>query len=161
MGGTLSSLSPTFFQSLGVGMAYVLGMVTPLYLASLWIHKKNILQAPVLKKVIGQVKIGQKDYYIFVSNVVAALIFGVTGVLMLWLTSIGKLGMTVAESQVTKSINNIAFSISKTVNGAPGLDLVFTAVGMYLVYKFVKKVFSSNNGTVDNNDHKYTCPDAP
>ena len=157
----LSSLSPTFFQSLGVGAAYVFGMVTPLYLASLWIHKKNILQAPVLKKIIGQIKIGQKDYYIFVSNVVAALIFGVTGVLMLWLTSIGKLGMTVAESQVTKSINNIAFSISKTVNGAPGLDLVFTAVGMYLVYKFVKKVFSSNNGTVDNNDHKYTCPMHP
>lgn len=157
----LSSLSPTFFQSLGVGMAYVLGMVTPLYLASLWIHKKNILQAPVLKKVIGQVKIGQKDYYIFVSNVVAALIFGVTGVLMLWLTSIGKLGMTVAESQVTKFINNIAFSISETVNSAPGLDLIFATAGMYFVYRFVKKVFSSNNGTVDNNDHKYTCPMHP
>ena len=158
---TLSSLSPTFFQSLGVGMAYVLGMVTPLYLASLWIHKKNILQAPVLKKVIGQVKIGQKDYYIFVSNVVAALIFGVTGVLMLWLTSIGKLGMTVAESQVTKSINNIAFSISEMINGVPGLDFIFAVIGIYLIYRFVKKVFSSNNGTVDNNDHKYTCPMHP
>lgn len=160
----LSSLSPTLFQSLGVGAAYVLGMVTPLYLASLFIHKKNILQKPILKKVITQVKIGEKIYPIFVSNIIATAIFGITGILMLWLTSIGKLGMTVAESQVTKSINNIAFSLSEIVNSIPGLDIIFAVIGTYLLYKFVKSVLNSNNKNMDNMSVptvKYICPMHP
>jgi len=161
----LSSLSPTLFQSLGVGASYVLGMVTPLYFASLLIHKKNILQKPFFKKVITQVKISKKVYPIFVSNIIASIIFGVTGGLMLWLTSIGKLGMTVAESQVTKSINNVAFSVSETVNKMPGLDIIFAVVSIYLLYKFVKSVFNINNVYIHNSNKNmgsnYICPMHP
>lgn len=158
----LSSLSPTILQSLGVGAFYVLGMVTPLYLASLLIHKRNILKNPILKKVLTTIKIGKTTYPIFVSNIIAAAIFGITGVLMLWLTSIGKLGMTVAESQVTKQINNVAFKLSEVVNMIPGLDIIFAIIGVYLLYKFIKSALSmkvNNNDT--NSDAKYMCPMHP
>lgn len=156
----LSSLSPTLFQSLGVGASYVLGMVTPLYLASLFIHKKNILKNPWLKKVIWEVKLMGQTYPIFVSNIIATVIFGLTGILMIWLTSIGKLGMTVAESQVTKSINNVAFRITEIIKNIQGLDLIFAAVGVYLMYRFVKSAMSSSDKTVKKGV-TYTCPMHP
>lgn len=138
----LSSLTPTTLQSLGVGASYVLGMVTPLYVASLFIHKRNILNKPILKKKIQEVKLFGKVYPIFVSNIVAAFIFSVTGILMLWLTSVGKLGMSNAEASIAKSINNVAVNVTQYVNDIPGLDIFFAIFGVLLLYKFVKKVLS-------------------
>lgn len=157
----LSSLSPTILQSLGVGAFYVLGMVTPLYLASLLIHKKNILKNPILKKVITTIKIGKTTYPIFVSNIIAAFIFGITGALMLYLTSIGKLGMTVAESQVTKQINDVAFRVTEMVSAVPGLDILFAIIGVYLLYKFAKSALSMGEDKNPNPDAKYVCPMHP
>lgn len=145
----LSSLSPTTLQALGVGASYVLGMVTPLYLASLLIHKRNILQNPVLKKVITEVKLGDKTYPVFVSNIIAALIFSITGIIMLWLTSAGKLGMSAAETEVTKSINQVAFKVSELVNQIPGLDIIFAATAIYLLYKFIKSMQTISNKNDD------------
>src|SRR3989344_8519297 len=79
----LSSLTPTTLQAVGVGAVYVLGMVTPLYLASLFLHKGNIMEKPFLKKKITQISIGEKIYPIFVSNIIGGLIFLITGILML------------------------------------------------------------------------------
>lgn len=154
----LSSLSPTVFQSLGVGASYVLGMVTPLYLASLLIHKRNILQKPILRKIILKVNIGKNIYPVFVSNIIATLIFGVTGIIMIWLTTSGKLGMSIAESQVTKTINSIAFNLSEIINKIPGLDFVFVVLGIYLMYKFVKGVFMINYKIDTVASGKYICP---
>jgi len=137
------------------------GMVTPLYLASLLIHKRNILKNPILKKVLATVKIGKTTYPIFVSNIIAAAIFGITGVLMLWLTSIGKLGMTVAESQVTKQINNIAFKLSEIVNKVPGLDIIFAIIGIHLLYRFIKMTINSQENHTKNSAIRragYVCP---
>ncbi len=133
----LSSLSPTILQALGVGASYVLGMVTPLYLASLFIHKRNILEKPILRKKVTQLTIAHKIYPIFVSNIVASAIFAITGILMLYLTSLGKLGMNLAESQITKSINNLAFNLSTIIGKIPGLDILFILIGIFLLYKFV------------------------
>lgn len=157
----LSSLTPTTLQSLGVGAFYVLGMVTPLYVASLFIHKRNILKNPILKKVITTINIGKTTYPIFVSNIVASLIFGITGILMLYLTSIGKLGMNVAESQITKQINNVAFQASEIFNSIPGIDIIFAILGIYLFYKFVKSALSMKENNSSNNPATYMCPMHP
>lgn len=157
----LSTLTPTTLQALGVGASYVLGMVTPLYIASLFIHKKNILERPILKKVLWQVVIGGKTYPIFVSNVVATTIFALTGSLMLWLTSIGKLGMTVAESTVAKSINGVAFSVTELISGFGFLDAVFAILGIYLLSRFWKKSLLSKPKTMEDSNVVYTCPMHP
>ncbi|RJR15032.1 heavy metal translocating P-type ATPase [Candidatus Microgenomates bacterium] len=154
----LSSLTPTTFQALGVGAAYVLGMVTPLYIASVFIHKKNLLQKPILKKVVTQITIGKTVYPIFVANIVAAVIFAVTGILMIWLTSIGKLGMTVAESSVTKSINAVAVTISKYIAHLPGLDIIFVIIGVYLLYSFIQSMKKAEKIDAQT---QYQCPMHP
>ena len=46
---TLSSFSPSILFSLLIGFSYVLGMVFPLYLASLFINKRNILSNQYLE----------------------------------------------------------------------------------------------------------------
>lgn len=133
----LSSLSPTLFLSIGVGVAYVLGMVTPLYLASALIHKRNILEKPILKRKIMSVRIGGGEYPVFVSNIVAAGIFGITGTLLILLTYLGKLGRSsVTEAAVMKNITAVAFKVSEVTKGIPGLDFVFVAsvAGLFFWY---------------------------
>jgi len=139
----LSSLTPTTLQAVGVGAVYVLGMVTPLYLASLFLHKGNIMEKPFLKKKVTQIALGEKIYPIFVSNIIGGLIFLVTGILMLILTLNGKLAMNAAEQTFTESINRVAVDITNFVGGIPGIDIIFVIVGGYLLYLFIKEVFGS------------------
>ncbi|HCR81486.1 MAG: Cytochrome c biogenesis protein transmembrane region [Candidatus Pacebacteria bacterium GW2011_GWB1_47_8] len=137
----LSSLSPTVLTSLGVGAVYVLGMVTPLYLASLFIDQCNLLERPLLKRKVTTVTLFGKTYFIFVANIIATAIFLITGTLMLYLNSIGRLGMSATEAAVAKSINNVAWSLTDTLSTIPGIDLIFTFLGAFLLYKFVQRVF--------------------
>lgn len=135
----LSSVSPTTVQALGVGVAYVLGMVSPLYLASLFIEKGNILANPVLKKVLGKVRLGEKVYPIFVSNVVAFFIFLITGLLMVFLSMTGKLGMGVAEMEVTKQINQVALRVTEITGGIPLVNGIFGIGLAVVIYKLINR----------------------
>ena len=87
----LSSLSPTLIQSLLVGFFYVLGMVTPLYLASLFIDKRNLLEKPLFRKPVREVTIGNQIRAITVSNLVSFIMFVSLGLLTIFLSLAGKL----------------------------------------------------------------------
>lgn len=160
---TLSSLSPTLFQSLGVGFAYVLGMVTPLYLASLFLYKGKLLQKPVLKKKISEIKIRKEIYPIFLSNIVAFVIFFLTGVLMITLTFTGDLGMSTSDTASIKMINQISFRVTDFTNNIPGINIIFTIVVVILIYKFIQLMRGKNNKSKDlkNVSMVYTCPMDP
>lgn len=157
----LSALTPTLLQSLGVGVFYVLGMVTPLYLASVFVHKSNILSKPWLKKKLTEVSVGARSYPVFVSNIVAAAIFVVTGVIMIILTLTGHLGMTVAESQVTKTINAVAWRVTEMVGTVPGIDLAAAAIGGYLLYAFIRSATREGQVSAKHGAVYYTCPMHP
>ena len=135
----LSSLTPSTFQALGVGVAYVLGMVAPLYLASFYIDKKNIMEKPILKKKLTVVQIGKKEYPILMSNVVAAVIFGITGGLTIVLAYGGMLAMPTEESGITKLIQETAMRVTEVASG-PVFDLVFTGLAAFLIIKFLKRI---------------------
>lgn len=141
---TLSALSPTVIQSLGVGAAYVLGMVTPLYLASVFIKKRNILEKPVLRKKITVLSFGNKSYPIFVSNIIASAIFFITGSLTLILSSAGMLGMPTTDSSIVKSIADTSNKVTEATQAVPGIDIIFVFIGLYLLYKFIKSAREEN-----------------
>jgi cytochrome c-type biogenesis protein len=141
---TLSALSPTVVQSLGVGAFYVLGMVTPLYLASLFIERRNILKKPLMRRKITVLHLGKRKYPIFVTNIIAALIFFITGGLTIILSSAGMLGMPTAHSPIVKTINNTALQVTGLTKSIPGLNLVVAVIGVYLVYRFIKSAFKEN-----------------
>lgn len=134
----LSTLSPSTIQALGVGLSYVFGMVAPLYVASLFIEKRNILEKPILRKKLFDLNIGKKQFSIFTSNIIAAAIFSVTGLLTIILSKAGMLGMPTGESQVTKTIQSTATKVSEITSSIPGLNLVFALIGGFLLYRFIK-----------------------
>jgi cytochrome c biogenesis protein CcdA len=127
---TLSALTPGIFSSLLVGAVYVLGMVAPLYIASAFIDQKKLLEKPVMKRQITVVSLGKKTYPIFVSNVVAGATFALAGTAMLLLTLIGKLGMP-EPAKINYTLNSV------TQNKL--LNLFFAIIGMYFLYKFIKR----------------------
>ena len=124
---TLSTLSPSILQALGVGLSYVFGMVAPLYVASMFIEKRNILERPLLRRKLGVISLGNKQYPIFVSNLIAASIFSVTGLLTIILSSAGMLGMPSGESNIIKTINNTATIVTEISSKIPGINFIFSA----------------------------------
>lgn len=148
---TLSAFSPSILLALGVGMAYVLGMVTPLYLASFFIHKRNLLENPIFKKKITSITLAGNVYPIFVSSIIAFVVFVVTGIFMVGLTLTGNLSMEMGEVAVTKQINQVAVNITDTVSRIPGLDILFVVIVGYALYKYVK---SQKNSKKQKDDEK-------
>lgn len=141
---TLSTLSPTILQSLGVGASYVLGMVAPLYLASLFIEKRNILEKPLMRRKVTVLTLKEKEYPIFVTNIIASAIFFITGGLTLILSSAGMLGMPTGDSPIVKTINDTALNVTALTKNIPGLNLIFALIGAYLLYRFIRKAVSKD-----------------
>lgn len=134
----LSTLSPTMAQSLLVGFFYVLGMVTPLYLASLFIDRKNFLANPFFRKPFREVIFMGKTHMITISNLVSFVMFAGIGLLTIFLSLSGKLAMNRSEESVTQTIQNVAVSVTSFVEKIPGLDILFVLVSFWLLYKFIK-----------------------
>lgn len=140
----LSTLTPSTFLALGVGASFVLGMVAPLYVASLFIHKRNILEKPIFKRKVTTVLLAGRTYPVFVSNIVAAVVFSITGILMVVLASSGKLAMTGAEQAVTKQIHDVAFTITDLTGTTPLINLIFVGILGLSLYYFIKHMSREN-----------------
>lgn len=138
----LSSLSPTLPLALLVGFFYVLGMVTPLYLASLFIEKGNFLANPILRRPLFTGKFFGKTYPVTLSSLVSFIMFVGLGLLLIFLSLTGRLSMSGAEEATAKYIQNAALTFTRATEKIPGLDLIFTLVASFLFYKFITKVFS-------------------
>lgn len=135
---TLTTLNPSIIQALLVGFFYVLGMVTPLYLASLFIDQRNILEKPLFRKTVREVAFLGEMHVITVSNLISFLMFVGIGLLTIFLSLSGKLAMHQSEQGVTQMIQNTAISITALVKQIPGLDIIFTLLAFYLLYRFFK-----------------------
>jgi len=138
----LSTLSPTLVQSLLVGFSYVLGMVTPLYLAGLLIDKKNVLAVPWLRRPIGEFKLGKKTYLVLVTNLVSFVLFSLIGMATIFLTLSGRLSMGASEASVTRSIQTVALAVTGWVEKLIFLDWLFVILvgwGLYRLYQLIWK----------------------
>lgn len=133
----LSTLSPTTVQSLMVGFFYVLGMVTPLYLASLLIDKRNVLEKPLFRKPFKEVVFMGRTHMIMISELVSFVMFAGIGLLTIFLSLSGKLAMSRNEEGVTQLIQKVAVSITSLVRNIPGLDVIFALTAFWLFYKFL------------------------
>jgi len=135
---TLSTLSPTILMSLGVGIFYVLGMVSPLYLASAFIDSRNILDRPLMRKSIGEINIFGKKYDLLISNIAASGVFLITGLATIFMTRLGLLGMDSGQFESTKLIQDVAFQVSDIAREIPGLNFIFLVVITLLTIKLFK-----------------------
>ena len=135
---TLTFLSPNYFGALTIGSMYVLGMVTPLLLISIFLAGKMPAVA-LLRKNLATINILGKQFHILTSNLIASFIFFVTGWLILALTLSGRLKMSSVEG-FTKMIQNTGSFVNGYVGGNLTLNVVFALGVIGFIYWLSKKV---------------------
>lgn len=135
---TLTFLSPSFFGALLVGGMYVLGMVVPLLIIAVFLSDR-MPKMTLFRKPLAAFDILGKSYAVTLSNLIASLIFAVTGLLALGLTVTGRLSsenMDVFTKTITGALNS--------VNGILGdnifLNILFVAILVYFIYWVSRKV---------------------
>lgn len=135
---TLTFLSPNFLGALSIGAMYVLGMVMPLLFIAVFLSGKvnrlMILRRPVLTFMF----LG-KERVVILSNFIASIIFFVTGMLIIYLKSIGRLGMEDTEG-FTKVIQNASSYVDQFVGGNIIANLIFAIMLATVLYIIAKKV---------------------
>lgn len=122
---TLTTLSPSLFQAIIVSMAYVLGIVFPLFILSLGYEKFS-------KKISGENR--QKTYNIL--KYLGASIFIISGILIGIFNFYNKIQMKQMDGY-SKSIRILVFEIAKWFQN-PILDISVFLIIVFIFYKLLK-----------------------
>ncbi|MEK7177861.1 MAG: cytochrome c biogenesis CcdA family protein [Patescibacteria group bacterium] len=122
---TLTTLSPSLFQAMIVSMAYVLGIVFPLFILSLGYEKFS-------KKLGGENR--QKLYIIL--KYIGAFIFIVSGILIGIFNYYDKIQMNKMDGY-SKSIRILVFEISKWFQN-PIIDISVFLIIVFIFYKLLR-----------------------
>jgi len=134
---TLTFLSPNFFGALAIGGMYVLGMVMPLLFIAVFLSGKMTKLMFLRRKMFG-FQIFGKERTVIVSNFIASIIFAATGIMIIYLKAVGRLGMGDIEG-FTKIITNTAGFVNQFVGGNLLLNLGFVVVIAFVLYKIAKR----------------------
>lgn len=126
---TLTFLSPSFFGAILVGIMYVLGMVTPLLLMSIFLENKiqklSVLRRPIWGGLV-------------LSNVIAGAVFLITGILTLYLVWSGNLSGEGMES-FTKIIQNAGGYVNQMMGNNFLINILFLILVGYFIYWLIKR----------------------
>ena len=132
---SLSAFSATMVGSVGVGLAYVLGMVFPLYIASWFLDRGNFLAKPLWRKKLGEIRLAGKIYIVFLANVVGGAIFAGLGLVTIFLALTGKLGMPEADER----IGQVAEWLGRVTGGIPVVNVVFVVIMGAILGKLIER----------------------
>lgn len=135
---TLTFLSPSFFGALAVGGMYVLGMVVPLLLIAVLLStqmpKMTFLRKPVMTfDLLG------KTYVVVLANLLASVVFLITGAMALGLTMTGRLSIENMDG-FTKTITGIIGSVNASVGNNLLVNILLVILLIFLIYKVAKKI---------------------
>ena len=126
---TLTFLSPNFFGAILIGAMYVLGMVIPLLLISIFlegkVNKLTALRKPVFGKII-------------LSNLIASFVFLITGITILYLSFTGRLSSSGMDS-FTKLIQNAGGYVNEMMGSNLAVNILFLFGVGYFIYWVVKR----------------------
>lgn len=123
---TLTSLAPTLFQGTIVSIAYVMGIVFPLFVMSLFYEK-------LTAKISGNNR--QKIYDIF--KLLGASIFIISGILIIIFDALNKIQMYQME-RYTKPLRLLVFELSKNFQN-PVIDILIFGSIIIIFYKLIKR----------------------
>ncbi|MBI2074966.1 MAG: hypothetical protein HYT83_03975 [Candidatus Levybacteria bacterium] len=135
---TLTFLSPSFLGAILVGAVYVLGMVMPLLIISIFLSDK-VARLAILRKPVTSITIFEKSYPIVLGNMVASLVFLATGVAALVLTITGRLSPNNMDV-FTKTIKDAGNVVNSMVGNNFALNVVFLIIMSYFIYWICKKL---------------------
>jgi cytochrome c biogenesis protein CcdA len=133
----LSSLTPTLVHSLAVGMAFVGGMVAPLYLAAMVITRASLLERKIFYRRLFSITIGDQHYPVFVSNALSAIMFFSLGVITLILAITGRLSMPEGPATI---VNGTAWYVNGLSDRWPIVNVLFYLVLSYFIFRVVRRL---------------------
>lgn len=133
----LTFLSPNFFGALSIGAVYVIGMITPLLVISLFLSGKS-KSFMVLKKPVFRFAFLGKERTVIMSNLIASIIFFATGVIILYLKVTGNLGMGDVGG-FTGLITGTGEYINRLIGQNILLNILFLVILIIGIYKVIKK----------------------
>lgn len=135
---TLSFLSPGFFGAAVIGAVYVLGMITPLLLMSIFLSGK-MPNFKFLRVSLTTVKILGREFFVTMDNFIAFAVFFITGVLTVVLASKGLLSMAKSQNFAVIIQSSAGFVTEKIGNNV-FVNVLFLFFIILLIYKISKKV---------------------
>jgi len=135
---TLTFLAPNFFGALGIGAIYVLGMITPLLVISVFLSGKAG-KFMFLKKPVFRFSFLGKETVLITSNFIASIIFFITGTVILYLKAIGKLGMGDING-FTKFITGAITLVNHYLGNSLLLNVTFLLLLGGFIYYLAKKL---------------------
>lgn len=135
---TFAFLSPSFLGALLIGAMYVLGMITPLLLISLFLSGK-MDKLGVLRRPFSTFSFFERRYTLIISNLIASSIFFLTGFLTLFLTLTGRLSMS-NLTNMTLLIQNAGGFVNQYIGGNIILNIVFLGIIIYSLYLVSKRI---------------------
>ncbi|HBE90538.1 MAG: hypothetical protein A3E37_05695 [Candidatus Andersenbacteria bacterium RIFCSPHIGHO2_12_FULL_46_9] len=131
----LSSLSPSLWHAFLVGLAFVAGMVAPLYIAGLVIKRVHLLEKPIFNKRIFSINLDGRYYPVFITNLVSAIMFFSLGLITLGLAITGRLSMPTGPAQI---VNDTAWLVTGWTDRWPIINGIFYVLLIYVVYRLVR-----------------------
>lgn len=133
---TLTFLSPSFAGAIIVGAVYVLGMITPLVIISLFLENKTPQSIRLRKKLFSFHLFG-KEFVVIMSNLIAASVFLITALVIIILTFNG--GLAMGNEGTTGLIQTVnGFVIEKAGNSLL-LNFGFILLLIFTIYLLLKK----------------------
>lgn len=134
----LTFLSPNFFGALAIGVMYVLGMVTPLLLISIFLNGR-MPAANLLRKSLFEINLFGRAFNVLTSNLIASGIFLFTGLLILYLTITGRLAMDNLD-KFTQMIKEVSLWATNAFGTNIAVNVLFALAVIYFLYWVSKKV---------------------
>lgn len=133
----LTFLSPSFFGALTIGGVYVLGMVTPLLLISMFLNDR-MPKFTVLRRPVATITVFGRYTPLILSNLIGSIVFFVTGILILILSYKGSLSGENMEV-FTKTITSSAEMVNSFVGNNLIVNIAFILAVIFFLYRIVKK----------------------
>lgn len=135
---TLTFLSGNFLNALAIGGMYVVGMVMPLLFIAAFLSGR-VSGFTLLRKQVFSFKFLGRERIIIVSNLIASIIFALTGILIIFLNITGRLGMGDVKG-FTKIITNASSYVNGYVGGNLALNIGFVVLIGFIFYKISKRI---------------------
>jgi cytochrome c biogenesis protein CcdA len=139
----LSSLAASFWLALGLGVAYVFGMVAPLFVISLLWERYRWRSSGLFKHHVVSWHIGRLERTVTVTNLLSGVLLLLIGGAMIW---VGLAGVTMAttgwQAQFTLLLQHVGRVITTSLSWAPGwvVGLVLVLVIGLLAWRALRQI---------------------
>lgn len=149
---TLTALTNSFVGALGVALAYVFGMVFPLFVLALAGERFGWLRSRIVRGTMLRFRLAGRDFAVHSTNLVGGLLFvGISAfVLVLAVTGVEVIGFP-GQAELSAALHQATDAFLIAVNGPPALVLsaLLVTFALYLVRRARNQPDITSKETVD------------